>query len=94
MRNVIYLSIATVRNPRGDKPIGREFIEVVPKFLVILHIFIIVIIPLDSIKMHTRHWLTASFSAAIIKLYIHTKLYWVSSKYQGCFKEENREKTV
>ena len=46
--NQAHLSIAAAKE---ERPIGREFIEVILKFLVILHVFIIVIIPLDNNKM-------------------------------------------
>jgi len=48
--NQAHLSIAAAKE---ERPIGREFIEVILKFLVILHVFIIVIIPLDNNKMCT-----------------------------------------
>lgn len=46
-----YVSIAA----KEERPFGREFIEVVLKFLVILHVFIIVIIPQIIIKYDIIH---------------------------------------
>lgn len=51
-----YISIAAA----NEGAIGREFIEVILKFLVILYVFIIVIIPFDNEMRY--NWLSESTS--------------------------------